>query len=90
MRFALSAFGEFRRILTLLREADTLATTLDDSRRLGRIMMAGAYFSLGDYRRASDCYRENVTYLTGDAAREHFGTRSLPAAINRGWLVVPC
>jgi tetratricopeptide (TPR) repeat protein len=49
-------------------------------------MIAGAYFSLGDYRRASDCYRENVTYLTGDSARERFGTQSLPAAINRGWL----
>ncbi len=128
MRYPLSAFGEFRRILTLLGEADTLATTLDDSHRLARIsafmsqyfdfagdyehavaagkraltlttasgdvgtrltaniMMAAAYFSLGDHRRAVDCYRENVTFLTGDVARERFGTQSLPAAINRGWL----
>jgi class 3 adenylate cyclase/tetratricopeptide (TPR) repeat protein len=128
MRYPLSAFGEFRRILTLLGEADTLATTLDDSHRLARIsafmsqyfdftgdyehavaagqraltlattsgdvgtrltanlMIAGAYFSLGDHRRAIDCYRQNVTYLTGDSAREWFGTQSLPAAINRGWL----
>ena len=128
MRYALAAFGEFRRILTLLGEADTLATTLDDSHRLGRIsasmsqyfayagdyehavaagqraltlattsgdvgtrlsatlFMGGAYFSLGDHRRAIDCYRENATYLTGDLAREWFGTQSLPAAINRGWL----
>jgi tetratricopeptide (TPR) repeat protein len=27
-----------------------------------------------------------VTYLTGDSARERFGTQSLPAAINRSWL----
>ena len=128
MRFPLSAFGEFRRILILLREADALATTLDDSHRLGRIaadmsqyfdyagdyehavaagrralslatasgdagtrlqaniMMAGAHFSLGDYRRALDRYRENVTFLTGDSARERFGVQSLPAANNRSWL----
>ena len=124
----LSAFGEFRRILTLLGEADTLATPLDDSHRLGRIaaamsqyfdfagdyeqavaagqraltlaaisgdvwtrimantMIAAAYFSLGDHRRASDHYRENKTYLTGDSARERFGGPNVPAAINRGWL----
>ena len=128
LRAALSAFGEFGRILTLLREADALATTLDDSHRLGRIsaqmaqyfdyagdyahavaagqraltlttttgdvgtrlnatiMIAGAYFSLGDYRRALDYYRENVTYLTGDSARERFGTQVLQSAISRSWL----
>jgi tetratricopeptide (TPR) repeat protein len=48
--------------------------------------MSGAYFSLGDYRRAIDCLRQNVIHLTGDSAREWFGTQSLPAAINRGWL----
>jgi len=128
MRFPLSAFGEFGRSLILLREADALATTLDDSHRLGRIaasmsqyfdyageyehavaagqraivlttttgdvgtrlnatiMIAGAYFSLGDYRRALDYYRENVTYLTGDAAHERFGTQFLHSAVSRSWL----
>jgi tetratricopeptide (TPR) repeat protein len=128
MRYALSAFGEFRRILILLREADALATTIDDSHRLGRIsasmsqyfdfagdyehavaageralalaatsgdvhtrltaniMIGGAYFSLGDHRRAIDSYRENVTYLAGHLARERFDTQSLPAALNRAWL----
>jgi predicted ATPase len=37
VRNALQALGDFRRILTVLREADALATTLDDSHRLGRI-----------------------------------------------------
>ena len=128
MRYALSALGEFRRILTLLREADALATTLDDSYRLGRISadmsqyfdyagdyehavaagqralslatisgddrtrllanqhMSGAYFSLGDYRRAIECLRQNVIHLAGDAARERFGMQSLPAAVSWSWL----
>src|SRR6185503_917003 len=54
MRFALSAFGEFRRILTLLREADALATTLDDTHRLGWIsaQMAQYFDYAGDYDHA--------------------------------------
>jgi class 3 adenylate cyclase/tetratricopeptide (TPR) repeat protein len=128
LRSALSALGEFRRILPLLREADIVAAKLDDAHRLGRIsvsmaqyfdyvgayehaiaasqraltlattssdvgtrlaaniMMAGAYFSLGDYRRASDHYKENVNYLTGDSALLRFDTQSLTAANSRGWL----
>ncbi len=66
----------------------TLATTSGDvgTRLTATVMMGGAYFSLGDYRRAIDCYRQNVTYLTGDSARERFGTQSSPAAISRSWL----
>jgi tetratricopeptide (TPR) repeat protein len=127
MRAVLQAFGEFRRILSLLREAEALATALDDSLRLGRVsadmaqyfayagpyehavaagqralnfattsgdvrtrlqanfMMGGAYFGLGDYRRAIDCYRENLASLPGGSDRGRFGTESR-AANNRGWL----
>jgi hypothetical protein len=35
--------------------------------------MGAAYYSLGDYRRAMDCLRQNVTFLTGDLVRERFG-----------------
>jgi len=54
LRFALSAFGEFRRILSVLREADTIAMTLNDSHRLGMISVyMSQYFSqAGDYERA--------------------------------------
>ena len=50
----------------------------------------GAYFSLGDYRRAIDFYRQNVTYLTGDSARERLVGR--PACRPQPELVglVPC
>jgi tetratricopeptide (TPR) repeat protein len=79
--------GDYEHAVAAGQRALTLAITNGDvgTRLTANIMMAGAYFSLGDYRRASDCYRDNVTYLTGDSARAHFGTQS-PAANNRGWL----
>jgi tetratricopeptide (TPR) repeat protein len=55
LRGVLTAFGDFGRIMTLLREADTLATTLDDSYRLGSISASMAQYFLyylyylGDY-----------------------------------------
>jgi predicted ATPase/class 3 adenylate cyclase len=54
MRSALTTFGDFGRILTLLRQADTLATALDDVHRLGWIAasMAQYFLYLGDYERA--------------------------------------
>jgi class 3 adenylate cyclase/tetratricopeptide (TPR) repeat protein len=54
LRGALTVFGDFERILALLREADTLATALDDPRRLGRISvsMTQYFLYLGNYERA--------------------------------------
>jgi tetratricopeptide (TPR) repeat protein len=52
LRGVLTAFGDFGRILTLLRESDTLATALDDSYRLGAISASMAQYFLyylGDY-----------------------------------------
>src|SRR5262249_22134106 len=128
LRGALITFGDFGRILTRLREADTLATVLDDAHRLGRIAasmtqhflylgdyehaiaagqralalaaassevgarlgatiyIGGAYYSLGDYRRAIDCCRQNVTFLQGELTRERFGLPIFPAVNVCGWL----
>jgi predicted ATPase/class 3 adenylate cyclase len=128
LRGALTTFGDFGRILTLLREADTLAMALDDSRRLGwiaasmsqyflylgdyehaitagqralvlatassevgarlgaNVYMNGAYYSLADYRRAMDCYRQDLAFLQGALARERFGLPLFPAVNSRGWL----
>jgi tetratricopeptide (TPR) repeat protein len=54
LRGALTTFGDFGRILSLLREADSLATVLDDTHRLGWIAasMAQYFLYLGDYERA--------------------------------------
>jgi predicted ATPase/class 3 adenylate cyclase len=128
LRSALTAFGNFGRILTLLCEADTLATALDDAHRLGwiaasmaqyflylgdyeraiaagqralalaaassevgvrlgtNVYMSGAYHSLGDYRRAMDGHRQNVTFLQGELVRERFGLPVFPAVNSWGWL----
>jgi hypothetical protein len=37
LRTALFPSGDFRRILALIREAESLAATLDDPRRLGQV-----------------------------------------------------
>jgi tetratricopeptide (TPR) repeat protein len=54
LRGALVSFGEFRRVLTLLREADTLATALDDPHRLGWISASMTQYCdyMGDYEHA--------------------------------------
>ena len=84
MRSALSAFGEFRRILTVLREADTLATTLDDSRRLGRISTSmSQYFNYaGDYERAVAASQRALALATisGNVATRHAATMFMGGA----------
>ncbi len=129
LRHALAPLGNSERTLALLREAETLATALDDPHRLGsisasmvqyllnpgdyehavgagqralalaaasgdvstrlaaNIFLSRAYYSLGDYRRAIDCLRQNVTFLTGELVRERLvGLPGLPAVISRSSL----
>jgi class 3 adenylate cyclase/tetratricopeptide (TPR) repeat protein len=129
LRHALAPLGNSERTLALLREAETLATALDDPHRLGsisasmvqyllnpgdyehavaagqralalaaasgdvstrlaaNIFLSRAYYSLGDYRRAIDCLRQNVTYLTGELVGERLvGLPGLPAVISRSSL----
>jgi len=60
MRQALVPLGEFDQILSHLREAETIAKTLDDKRRLARILSWMAYsyfFTLGDHDRAIETGR---------------------------------
>ena len=38
LRSALAPIGEYRRMLAYLREAEALAATLDDSRRLAQVL----------------------------------------------------
>jgi predicted ATPase/class 3 adenylate cyclase len=54
LRNALLALGEFQRILTCLREAESLAEALDDQRRLGRVFsyMIVHFSRIADYDRA--------------------------------------
>jgi tetratricopeptide (TPR) repeat protein len=126
LRTALFPLGDLsRRILTYLREAEALADTLADPRRLGQVstslsmhfylrgaydqaitaaqraralVTAGedvvlqelanhhlgiAYRAQGDYRRAIDCFGQNVASLDGARRRERFGQVILPAVNSR-------
>jgi tetratricopeptide (TPR) repeat protein len=48
--------------------------------------MGTAYYSLGDYRRAMNCYRQNVTFLRGELVHERFNSPGLPASTARTFL----
>ncbi len=46
-----------------------------------------AYHSLGEYRRALECFGRNVASLQGELVRERFGMSALPSVLSRGWSV---
>ena len=54
LRTPLVVLGDFGRVLTILREAETLAEALDDHRRLGRVCtyLLSYCWVMGDYDRA--------------------------------------
>jgi class 3 adenylate cyclase/tetratricopeptide (TPR) repeat protein len=54
---------------------------------MATFFLGTAYHALGDYRRAVDCFRRNVTSLTGELIRERFGMTGFPAVMSRTWLV---
>src|SRR5262249_19225179 len=55
LRTSLQPLGDFDRIVHHLQEAEALARTLDDQRRLGRLWsgMSSYYWQSGDYERAT-------------------------------------
>jgi DNA-binding winged helix-turn-helix (wHTH) protein/tetratricopeptide (TPR) repeat protein len=50
--------------------------------------LGGVYRSLGDYRRAVECYQTNVACLDGELLQEHLGLPGLAAVFARCHLVV--
>src|SRR5262249_33632916 len=57
MRTALLPSGDLGRVLTVLREAESLAVTLDDPRRLGQVsIFQASYFYL------RDAYDQAITF----------------------------
>jgi class 3 adenylate cyclase/tetratricopeptide (TPR) repeat protein len=82
--------GEHDRALALaLRERALAASfrnfgwTITTDYRLGQI-----YHSLGDYSKAADALKRNVTLLDGDLRRETFGLAGFPAVFSRVWLAL--
>ena len=129
LRTSLLQLGELSRILDYLREAETLAVTLADQHRLGRLSaymtnhffltgdqdralesgqraltiatalgdfalqvemnyrVGQVYYTLGDYRRATEALRKSVDCLKGDLAYERFGLAVVLSVVSRNWLV---
>jgi class 3 adenylate cyclase/tetratricopeptide (TPR) repeat protein len=81
IRNALIALGEFGAIVDHLREAETLATALDDQRRLGWISayMTDAVIGTSDQDRAVEFSQRALTIATasGDFALEMMATFTL-------------
>jgi tetratricopeptide (TPR) repeat protein len=82
--------GDPDRALAAGKRALALAATLGE---IGLTMVAqhylgGVYRSLGDYRRAVECFRTNVASLTSPLYQEHLGLPGLAAVFARSHLVV--
>jgi class 3 adenylate cyclase/tetratricopeptide (TPR) repeat protein len=83
LRNALLALGDFPRILTCLREAESLAEALDDQRRLGRVFsyMIVHFSRMGDYGRAVEAGQRALAigqaigdFALGLVANQYLGT----------------
>jgi class 3 adenylate cyclase/tetratricopeptide (TPR) repeat protein len=70
------------------QRALTLATTLGDVglQVKANFYLGSVYYDLGDYGRAVECLRWNVTSLDGDLLRERFGMTGLPSVLSRVYL----
>jgi tetratricopeptide (TPR) repeat protein len=74
LRSALWPFSDYRRILTLLREAETLAEALDDPRRLVQVLhfLADQFRFMGAYDQASAATQRALALATasGEVVRQ--------------------
>jgi class 3 adenylate cyclase/tetratricopeptide (TPR) repeat protein len=66
LRDALHPLGDFGRVLTLLREAEVLAETLDDTRRLGQVLasLSMHFYTTGMYDQAIAAAQRTHTLAT--------------------------
>jgi tetratricopeptide (TPR) repeat protein len=81
--------SDHKRAVASGQRALDLAAGLDsfDLQVTTQFYLGVAYHSLGDYPRAIDVLRKNVTSLTGDLLYERIGLPYLPAVFSRKWLV---
>jgi class 3 adenylate cyclase/tetratricopeptide (TPR) repeat protein len=70
------------------QRALTVATTVGDFvlKLLSNIALGQAYHAFGDYPRAIDCLRNNMSALGGDLVHERFGFVGLPSVFSLSWL----
>ncbi len=80
--------GDPAQALVAGKRALTMATTLRDFALevVANFFMGQGYFNVGDYRRAIDHCRRNVTVLEGERAYGRLGLTGLPSVLSRTWL----
>ena len=78
------------RALAAGQRALAMATALGDRGLtvVAQHYLGGVYRSLGDYRRAVECFQTNVACLDGELRQEHLGLPGLAAVFARSHLVV--
>src|SRR5262249_44619010 len=82
--------GDSERALAAGQRALALATTLGESGLtvVAQHYLGGVYRSLGDYRRAGECFQTNVACLDGVLRQAHLGLPGLAAVFARSHLVI--
>jgi tetratricopeptide (TPR) repeat protein len=82
--------GAYDQAIAAAQRALMLATASGDVvlRALANRYLGGAYYCMGNYRQAIDCYRQTVASLEGSQRREYFGQPNLPAVLSRALLTL--
>jgi class 3 adenylate cyclase/tetratricopeptide (TPR) repeat protein len=83
-----SQAGEPDHALTCGQRALAIAAALEDVglTATAQQQLGQAYRSLGDYRRAVECFQKNVACLHGELLRECFGLPGLASVVSRSFL----
>jgi predicted ATPase len=80
--------GVYDQAIPAAQRALTLATVSEEivPQALAYYHLGKAYQAQGDYRWATDCLRQTVTFLDGARRHERFGEAFVPAVMARFWL----
>jgi class 3 adenylate cyclase/tetratricopeptide (TPR) repeat protein len=84
-----SHMGEYERSIQACQHALTLAMALQESdlQTMATQDLGIAYYCLGNYRQAIDCFRRNVAALAGERRYRPIGGATLRAVTSRAYLV---
>jgi class 3 adenylate cyclase/tetratricopeptide (TPR) repeat protein len=80
--------GQSEEAVACGEHALTVATDLGDFslQIVAQMLLGHACHAIGDYHRAVQLLRHNVTALTGDLVRVRFASAALPSVFSRSWL----
>lgn len=84
--------GDYDNALTCSQRALTLAAATGDTVQQARVngSLGTVYFSLGDYRRAIDVFRQAIQFYEGELRHERFHSMMITSARDRLWLLQCC